>query len=88
MPTLATGVYMLCLITSCACGWLLIRGYRRNRTRLLLWSAGCFVLLAANNLLVVIDLLVLPAVDLSYLRAGTLLLAVSVLLIGFIIEAT
>jgi uncharacterized membrane protein len=51
-----------------------------------LWSALCFVLLAINNLLVVIDLLVLPSVDLVPLRNLASLAAVSVLLFGFIWE--
>ena len=77
-------VYVLCFLTSSACAWLLGRSYRRTRTRLLLWSSLCFFLLAGNNLLLVLDLLVLP--DLS-LRIGRLVLsltAVCVLLFGFI----
>jgi hypothetical protein len=54
---------------------------------LLLSSALCFVLLALNNLFVVIDLLIFPAVDLVPLRHLASLAAVSVLLFGFIWEA-
>lgn len=77
-------VYILCFLTSSACAWLLGRGYRRTRTRLLLWSSLCFLLLAANNLVLVLDVLVFPDVN---LRVGRLLLslsAVMVLLFGFI----
>lgn len=77
-------VYLLCFLTSSACAWLLGRSYRRTRTRLLLWSSLCFLLLAANNLILVIDLLVLPALD---LRLGRLLFAIAAvgsLLFGFI----
>lgn len=77
-------VYVLCFLTSSACAWLLGRGYRRTRTRLLLWSSLCFLLLAANNLVLVLDVLVFPDVN---LRVGRLLLslsAVMVLLFGFI----
>jgi hypothetical protein len=49
-----------------------------------MWSALCFLLLAANNLVVIIDLMVLPAVDLRLLRTGLSLAAVSVLLFGFV----
>jgi hypothetical protein len=81
-------IYSLCLLTSAFCAFLLVRGYRQNRTRLLLWSALCFVLLAVNNLLVVIDLLILPTiVDLVPFRHLVSLAAVSVLLFGFIWEA-
>lgn len=80
-------IYTLCLLTSAFCAFLLVRGYRENRTKLLLWSALCFVLLAVNNLFVVIDLLILPtAVDLLPLRHLASLAAVSVLLFGFIWE--
>ena len=77
-------VYFLCFATSSACAWLLGSSYRRTRARLLLWSALCFLLLAANNLLLIVDLLLLPEAD---FRLGRLLLslaAVGVLLFGFI----
>lgn len=79
-----TVVYSLCFLTSSACAWLLGRSYGRTGARLLLWSSLCFGLLAANNLLLIIDLLVVPGVD---LRLGRLLLslaAASVLLFGFV----
>jgi len=86
MPMLPPTVYMLCFLTSTLCAWLLVRSYLRNRTRLLLWSAACFVLLALNNLLVVVDLVVFPSIDLSPLRQATGLAAVSTLLFGFVWE--
>jgi hypothetical protein len=79
-------IYLLCLAASAGCAWLLLRSYARNRTRLLLWSAICFVLIALNNLFVVIDLVVLPSVDLVPLRRLASLAAVAVLLFGFIWE--
>ena len=84
--TLAATVYALCFVASAVCGGLLVRSFLRNRTRLLLWSAACFVLLAVNNLLVVIDLVFLPNVDLSPLRIAASLAAVSTLLFGFVWE--
>jgi hypothetical protein len=55
--------------------------------RLLLWAAACFVLLAVNNLLVVIDLVLTgAAVDLTLIRQLFSLAAVLVLLYGFIWE--
>lgn len=79
-----TVVYSLCFLTSSACAWLLGRSYSRTGARLLLWSSLCFLLLGANNLLLVVDLLVFPTLD---LRLGRLLLALaaaSVLIFGFI----
>lgn len=77
-------VYILCFCTSAACAFLLARNYARTGTRLLLWSGICFALLAGNNFVVVIDLLVLPEANLGLVRLGFSLAAVSVLLFGFI----
>jgi hypothetical protein len=77
-------IYLLCLTTSAACAYLLVRSYRRNRTRLLLFSAICFVFLALNNLFVVLDLLLLPQFDLLPFRQLAAFAAVGVLLFGFI----
>jgi hypothetical protein len=87
VAAIQSAIYLLCLLASAGCAWLLIRSYRRSRTRLLLWSALCFVLLAVNNLFVVIDLVVLPTVDLVPFRHFASLAAVSTLLFGFIWEA-
>lgn len=77
-------VYLLCFATSSACAFLLARSYGRTGTRLLLWSALCFLLLAGNNLVVIFDLLVLPEVDFSLVRLFLSLSAIAVLLFGFI----
>lgn len=77
-------VYLLCFATSSACAYLLARSYKRTAARLLLWSALCFVLLAANNLLVILDLLVIESIDFRMGRVWTSLAAVGVLLFGFI----
>jgi uncharacterized protein DUF5985 len=79
-----TAVYTLCFVTSGACAFLLARSYRRTRARLLLWSSLCFTFLAGNNLVLVIDLLVYPNLDLRLARLALALAAVSVLLFGFI----
>jgi hypothetical protein len=80
-------IYLLCVATSLLCTYLLARAYRRSRTRLLIWSALCFALLALNNLVVAADVLLLPTIDLTALRLATSLAAVAVLLYGFIWEA-
>lgn len=77
-------VYLLCFLTSAACALLLARNFRRTGARLLMWSALCFLLLAANNLVVIIDLLVLPSVDFTLPRLLLSLAAVGVLLFGFV----
>ena len=80
-------VYLLCFLASALCAGLLARQYGRARTPVLLWSAGCFVLLAVSNLLVVVDQLFLTEASLRPARLILTLLAVSVLLFGFIWEA-
>ena len=80
-----TIVYLLCFATSVACTFLLARNFYRTRARLLMWSALCFLLLAFANLLVVVDLVLLPeAVTLQMARVLLSLGAVAVLLFGFI----
>lgn len=79
-----TTVYLLCFLTSTACAALLLRSFGRTGARLLLWSGLCFLLLAGNNLCVVLDLLVFPNVDFRLLRLLFALAAVSILLFGFV----
>ena len=79
-------LYLLCLLASIACAGLLLRAFRRTRAPLLLWSAGCFGLLALNNLFVVADMLVFHEVDLTYFRQASAFAAVVVLLYAFIWE--
>lgn len=83
---IATIVYLLCFATSAGCGGLLVRSYFRTRATLLLWTAACFVLLGVNSFLVVVDLLLLPDIDLQFLRLATTLAAVATLLYGFVWE--
>ena len=80
-----TIVYLLCFVTSSACAYLLGRSYSKTGARLLLWSAICFLFLAINNLLLVVDLVFLPIdVDLRFARLITALVATCVLLFGFV----
>jgi hypothetical protein len=80
-PTL---VYLLCFATSTLCAYLLGRSFRRRRSRLLMWSALCFALLAVANFVVVLDMLVYRDIDLRPVRLWVSLGAVTVLLFGFI----
>ena len=79
-------VFLLCIATSSSCVWLLFRGWRRTATRLLFWSALCFVFLTLNNLLVFIDFVTLPDADLRAARLAPSLIAVAVLLWGLVWE--
>jgi hydrogenase/urease accessory protein HupE len=83
----APAVYPLCALASLACMLLLGRAYWRSRARLLLSSAICFVGLAINNLLLFIDLVVLPQIDLSLPRLLASFGGVAVLIAAMIWES-
>jgi hypothetical protein len=84
MPSL---VYALCALTSAGCAVLLIRGYRRQRSRLLLWSSLCFAGLFLNNLLLFVDLVLAHSIDMSTWRSFVGLGSLLVLLYGLVWDA-
>lgn len=87
MSVLAEVIYLLCTATSLLCGLLLLRGYRRSGTRLLMWSAVCFFCLCVNNIMLFLDVIVLTAsVDLSVWRLLPALLGVALICYGLIEE--
>jgi hypothetical protein len=86
MLSLQSGVYVLCFLTSFGAMLLLLRSYMQNRSRLLLWSALAFVAFALNNLLLLLDIIVLPSVDLRFPRTATAFIGIAVLLYAFIWE--
>ena len=83
---MAEAVYTLCALTSILCAVLLLRGYRARRSRLLFFSALCFIGLALNNLLLLVDLYAFPEIDLFLPRTLIALAAVGILLYGLISE--
>ena len=81
-------IYSLCALTALACATLLLQAYGRGGYRLLLWAGLCFVGLALNNFVLVVDKVILPTeVDLTLLRSALALGSVSVLLFGLIWDA-
>lgn len=84
---MAAMVYILGALTSLACAVLLLRGYSRGKKRLLLWSGLCFAGLALSNLLIFVDLIVLPDRDLYLWRLATTGVAMALLLYGLIWES-
>ncbi len=84
MLAFPAAVFLLCFGTSVVCLVLLVRAYLRTKSRLLFWSAACFVLLAINNGLLFLDLAVVPDSDLRIMRHATALAAIATLLYGFI----
>jgi hypothetical protein len=83
---MATIVYVLCAVTSLACAILLWRSWFRTRVRLLLWTFFCFAGFALSNLLLVVDLRIVPQLNLLVVRQAPALVGVLVLLVGMIWE--
>jgi hypothetical protein len=84
---MAEAVYLLCAATSSLCAMLLLRAYARTGTRLLLWSGLCFTGLALNNTVLVVDLILVPDIDLATWRLVPAVLGVALLLYGLIWES-
>ena len=75
-------VYLLCAGTSLACALLLLRGSITKGNRLLFWSSLCFFAMTANNLLLYINFIVLPNVDILIVARLTAVLGVTTTLAG------
>jgi len=80
-------VYLACALTSSACAALLLKSYLAARSRLLLFSCLCFAGLALNNILLFVDLVVIPSVDLELSRTLVAVAAILLLLVGLIWES-
>ena len=83
----ANVVYILCAATSALCAGLLFRGYRASGVRLLFWSGLCFVGLALNNVLLIVDVRLVPDIDLSTWRMLPALAGAALLLYSLIWES-
>lgn len=81
---MATVVYILCALTSLLCAGFLWQGYRQSRARLLFWSALCFAFMALGNLMLIVDLSLLPGLDLSVWRTLPHLVGVACLVLGLV----
>jgi hypothetical protein len=86
MSVLPSIVYLLCFATAALCTGLLGRAYLANRQPLLLWTGLCFLVLSLNNLTVFVDIVLLPGMDLTNVRYALSVIALGVLLYGFVWE--
>ena len=77
-------LYLLCALTSLGCTVLLTGRYRKSRVDLLFWSAVAFLAFTVTNVLLFVDLVVVPGVDLALWRNGFTFGGVIVLLYGLI----
>lgn len=84
---MTSALYILTCFTTLLCAILLLRAYARTGSRLLLWSGLCFAGLTLSNLLTIVDLMLLPAVDLYTWRTGSAALAMALLVYGLIWES-
>ncbi len=85
---MATIVYALSTLTCIACAYLLLRSFKRNGTRLLLWSGLCFIGMALNNALATVDVNTAPEVlDLATVRVLVSLISLSTLVFGLTWES-
>jgi hypothetical protein len=84
IPTI---IYLLCALTCAGAAVLLWRGFRRSRQRLLYWSALCFFIMGVSNAILVVDLVVVPQIDMLTWRNAINQLALLVLIYGLIFES-
>jgi hypothetical protein len=83
---MALVVYLLCALTSGACAVLLLRGYASSGARLLLWAGLCFIGLAINNAILVVDLGLVPDMDLAVWRSLPTVIGLALLTFGLVWE--
>lgn len=77
-------IFLLCALTAMLCAWLLLKAYRRNRYKLLLWGGLCFAGLTLNNTMLLVDRFVVPYADLSMWRSLLALASLIIFLYGLI----
>ena len=87
MGTINFVLTLLAALAGGACMGVLFRAYSRTGVRLLFWSALAFVCLSVNNVLLFVDLVVLPDIDLRMYRLTAAFVGVLFLIYGFIWEA-
>ncbi|MEO8063609.1 MAG: DUF5985 family protein [Pseudomonadota bacterium] len=80
-------VNVLGALTVGLCAWLLCRAFIKTGKRLLLWSSLCFAGLAIANVVLIIDLTMIPQVDLYRLRLSIAAVSMLLLLYGLIFES-
>jgi hypothetical protein len=80
-------VYLLCAATCLLCAILLLRAYRQTRVHLLFWSGLCFVGLILDNVMLYVDVVVVPDVSLAIWRKLPGFVAMLLLVFGLVWES-
>ena len=75
-------VYSLCALTSAACFALLLKEYRKNRAKLLLWTLLCFLGFFIGNVVLVLDRFFVPSISLAVYRVLPTVLGFGALIYG------
>ena len=83
---MAALIYSLCALLALGVAALLWRQHSKSRSRLAFWIACCFTGLAATNIVLVVDKLLMPDTDLLLVRHAIALASMSLLLFGLIYE--
>jgi len=84
---MAEAVYIVGALITLSCAVLLMRGYARGHSRLLLWSSLCFFGLAISNALVFLDIVIFTDVNLYLWRLISAAIAMMLLMYGLIWES-
>lgn len=84
---MAETIYILCAVTSVVCTVLLFRGYAATRVALLFWTALFFIAQTCTNILLFVDLVMVPHIDLSMLRNAVILSGLIALIYGLVEDA-
>jgi hypothetical protein len=80
-------VYLLCAATCLLCAIMLFRGYYRSGVRLLFWSGLCFAGLLIDNIILYVDIVIFPDVNMAIWRKIPGLIAILLLLYGLVWES-
>ena len=83
---IAAFVYLLSVLVGGSCAVLLLRANRRAPSRLLLSAAICFAGLALNDVGLIVDVFVLPDVNLVAIRSLPAVLGLAVLVRALVKE--
>lgn len=84
---MALFVNILGTLTVALCAVLLLRAYAKVGNRLLLWSGLCFAGLTLSNMLVFVDLVLVPDVSLYLWRQAVAAVSMLLLLYGLVWES-
>jgi len=79
-------VYIFCALVNIGCAVLLLRSYFRSRVKLVFWGSIFFICFALSNIVLFVDLIILPAVDLSFYRDALTLVGLVAIIFGLIKE--